>query len=62
MRHGIVELSTLNIALLGRQPKFCKNLFLLFIFLILFYFCSNFHFANFGDSCFILSSILFCFV
>ena len=40
MRHGFVELSTLNITLLGRQPKFCKNPFLPFIFLIPFHFSS----------------------
>ena len=25
LQHGFVKVSTLNIALLGRQPKFCKN-------------------------------------
>ena len=62
MRHGFVELSTLNIELRRRQPKFAKNPFLPFIFLFLFHFLFYFHFANFGDSCFSLFSILFCFV
>ena len=35
---SFVELSTLNIALLRRQPKFCKNLIFHFYFLTLFHF------------------------
>ena len=36
MRHSFVELSTLNIALLGRQPKFSKNPTFPFVFLLYF--------------------------
>ena len=36
MRHSFVELSTLNIALLRRQPKFSKNPTFPFVFLLYF--------------------------
>ena len=44
MRYNFFELSTLNIALLGRQPKFCKNAafpFILLFCLISFWFNST---------------------
>ena len=37
MRYNFVELSTINIALVGRQPKFCKNPAFPFIFLFYFF-------------------------
>ena len=42
VRHGFIKLSTLNIALYGRQPKFYKNPFLAFLFLFLFHFVFSF--------------------
>ena len=58
MRHGFVELSTLNIALLGRQPKLCKNPFLLFIFFFFSFFVLSFILLNLG----ILVSFKICFI
>ena len=57
VRHSFVELSIINITRLGRQPKFCKNPVLPFIFLI-------FISILFGlilivlDSCFVLFCLM----
>ena len=62
MRYNFVELSTLNIALLGRQPKFCKNPFLPFIFLLFFtFFLVSFFYFWVFLFCFIFSLFFFLF-
>ena len=61
VRHGFVELSTLNIALLGRQPKLCKNPFLPFIFSFSFsFFVLSFILLILGIL--VLFYLLYCFV
>ena len=45
IRNSFVELSTLNLAPLERQPKFCKNPTFIFLLYFIFFWLN---FANFG--------------
>ena len=48
MRCSFVKLLTINLALLGRQPKLCENPFFSFIFFYIIYFLFKFFFFTLG--------------